>query len=683
MPRLQLPRGRTVLRGGLLFVALLATAELFSSIYLSATAPTLIWPIPGVALAGILLGGPALWPAVALAIFVHQSLQGSSFVLALGLAFANTVQPLIGAWLLNRFGFTKAFSRVPETLAFAAVAFFITMIVPTIGLLVLALDDYAMPRGLSGTWFPWWIGQMLSVLIITPLLTRWLSNPFFNRTTWERIEIVLAFVSLIAIDLLLFWTPFVDLGGVPLIYLVLGPFLWFALRIGPRFMTLALFVNAALALSGTAYAATRAGNILALGDMLFQTEIFIIMISFIFLVLAAIAKERKDTADDLRKNVEELEDAVERIRKEDEAKSRFIATLAHELRNPLAPLMTSLEVLKLEKPAPGRIGAMASAMEEHVKTMRHLLDDLLDISRITREKLTLQKESVELAGIVSKSVRTIAPIIEERGHTLTVELPGRAITLEADPVRLEQILVNLLNNAAKYTEPGGTITLLAEVTDQALIIRVRDSGIGIDSDVLEQVFEPFFQLNSNDRRVSGLGIGLSLTRNLVEMHGGRITAQSDGAGRGSEFIVRLPLQNLVYKDTGSVEGIPAPTEPSEDRKFRILVVDDNQAAADGLVKLLTLRGHAASAVYTGEDGIRHAPVYGPDVVLLDIGLPDMEGYDVARALKADDSVEATLIALTGYGQESDIRKAEKAGFDHHLTKPAGLAEIEELLRRIA
>ncbi|KND47483.1 MAG: two-component system, NarL family, sensor histidine kinase EvgS [Parcubacteria bacterium C7867-004] len=673
---------RNLFWNAVLFAAVFAAAEIFSHLYFAGgTSPALILPASGIALAGVIIGGPLLWPGVFLGIFLHQLLSGSSLVIGIGIALANTLQALVGAWLLRKLGFNSFFSRVPDTIAFTVVAVFATMIVPTVGSLALAVAGYPFPRGYVGTWMPWWIGQVLSALIVTALLVRWLPKLSVQRTKVEWFEASAALTSLVLVDLLLFWTPYRELGGLPLIYLILGPLLWIALRVGPRFMTLALFLNAVLALTGTAVMALSGGNATELGELLFQTEIFIIMISFIFLILVSIAEERKDTANDLRHNVRDLEHALERIQREDEAKSRFIATLAHELRNPLAPLMTSLELLSLEKSPTSDTQKVAGEMIEHVKTMRHLLDDLLDISRISREKLTLSLEHVELHGIIAKSARTVEPLMLERRHTLTVSLPEGAVSFEADPIRLEQIIVNLLNNAAKYTEPGGTITLAASIEERTLVIRVRDSGIGMDQAMLERVFEPFFQIEHGGRTISGLGIGLSLTKNLVQMHGGRISALSEGTGLGSEFVVRIPLKEFAEKRTAAIS--PTTAMESDEHRFRILVIDDNRAAADGLVKLLKLRGHEASAVYTGEEGLAKAPEYKPEVVLLDIGLPDMEGYDVAKGLKADERVSAVLIALTGYGQDADIRKAEKAGFDYHLTKPAGLAEIEELLAKIA
>lgn len=672
--------GRNWLHMALLFITYLLAAQVFSYFYAFVpTAPALIWPASGIALAGLILGGVSLWPAILLAAVVHQLLNGSALLVAIGLGVANALQPAIGAWLLKRFGFRNSFSKVPDTLVFILVALFITVIVPALGTLTFMLAERMLPQSVEDTFIPWWIGQILSALILTPLLVRWVPKFSFTRTHDEIVEAWLAIATVVGIGALLYWTPYREIAQVPLVYLILGPFLWIALRIGPRFMTLALFLNAVLALAGTAYLSVTGGTTDMLGNELLQTEIFIIMISLIFLLLVTVAEERKDTANDLRDNVRRLEDAVERIRKEDEAKSRFIATLAHELRNPLAPLMSSLEIMKLERPEAARAGELAEGMADHLKTMRHLLDDLLDISRISREKLSLQKEHVDLQTVLSRSERTVAPLIASRDQAFTMNMPDEAIRLEADPVRLEQVFVNLLNNAAKYTEPEGSITLTARTEGPYAVVTVTDTGIGMDSALLEHVFEPFFQIDQPGKLRAGLGIGLSLTKNLVEMHDGTIEAASAGSGLGSTFTVRIPLPANSGRTSAAV--VPATTEPSSGG-FRILVVDDNRAAADALAKLLALRGNVTEAVYAGEEAIERAPAFRPDVILLDIGLPDMEGYDVARAIRSDASVEATLIALTGYGQESDIRKAKKAGFDHHLVKPAGLAEIEEILNGI-
>jgi signal transduction histidine kinase/CheY-like chemotaxis protein len=663
----------------LLFLAYLLSAQIFSYLYASIpTAPVLVWPSSGIAVAGLMLGSIGLWPAVFAGALVHGILYGSALATTIGIAAASALQAIVGAYVLKRFGFTNSFSRVPHTIAFILTAIFVTFIVPSIGMLAALIESTPLPQSPLGVFIPWWIAQILSVLIITPLLVRWLPRFKFKRTRKELFEAWLSIASIAAVGFLLYWTPYHEIADLPLVYIILVPLLWIALRIGPRFMTLALFLNAILALGGTAYLTVSSGDSALLGQALLQTEIFVIMISLIFLLLVTVAEERKDTANDLRKNVKRLENAIERIRKEDEAKSRFIATLAHELRNPLAPLMSSLEILKLTSPDK-QTETLAQDMTSHLKTMRHLLNDLLDISRISREKLLLQKERVDLNAIINRSARTVERLISEHMHTLVFDLPDTAIMFEGDPVRLEQVFVNLFNNAAKYTEPGGTITVSAEVSREFVTIRVKDTGIGMSEDLLEHVFEAFFQIEQKNKLHAGLGIGLSLTKNLVEMHGGTIEAKSAGLGKGSELIVRLPLTESLLQ--------PARNETRTDMHpndgLRILIVDDNRAAADALAKLLALRGNVTEAVYMGDEAIERAPKFCPQVVLLDIGLPNMDGYEVAKLLRKDQNFSATLVALTGYGQESDIRKATKAGFDHHLTKPAGLAEIEEVLGSIA
>ncbi|MDP2815466.1 MAG: ATP-binding protein, partial [Rectinemataceae bacterium] len=622
--------GRNLLYMVLLFLAYLLSAQVFSYFYATIpSAPILVWPSSGIALAGLILGGIGLWPAVFMGALVHNILYGSTTAAILGLAVANALQAVVGAYFLKRFGFTNSFSRVPHTIAFILTAVFVTLIVPSLGMLALLIGDVPLVRSPLGIYIPWWIAQMLSVLIVTPFLVRWLPRFRFTRTKREMLEAWLSIASVVGVGFLLYWTPYHEIADVPLVYLILVPLLWIALRIGPRFMTLALFLNAALALGGTAYLTVSSGSIEILGQTLLQTEIFIIVISFIFLLLVTVAEERKDISNDLRENVRRLEDAIERVRKEDEAKSRFIATLAHELRNPLAPLMSSLEILKLAPPSAQQTSELANGMTDHMRTMRRLLDDLLDISRISREKLLLQKERVDLNAIITQSARAVDRLMNERSHTLVLDLPDTAIMFEADPVRLEQVFVNLLNNAAKYTEPGGTITVGAKVAQEFVTVSVVDTGIGMDENLLEHVFEAFFQIEQPGKMHAGLGIGLSLTKNLVEMHGGTIEAKSAGVDQGSEFMVRLPLSDSLPEATTNHTRV----DMQSNGGLRILIVDDNRAAADALAKLLALRGNVTEAVYASEDAIERAPTFCPEVVLLDIGLPNMDGYEVAKHLR--------------------------------------------------
>lgn len=377
-------------------------------------------------------------------------------------------------------------------------------------------------------------------------------------------------------------------------------------------------------------------------------------------------------------DVTERKRAEEALREADRRKNEFLAMLGHELRNPLAPIRNAVEVLGLLGASEPRIDWCREVIDRQVSHLSRLVDDLLDISRITQGKVTLQKEAFDLAMIVSRAVETTRPLIEERGHRLILALPREPVLLEADLVRLAQVLANLLNNAAKYTPEGGEIRLSAESEGQDAVIRVSDNGLGIPPAMINRVFELFVQGDQSlARSEGGLGIGLTLVRSLVEMHGGTVEARSDGPGRGSEMVVRLPV--LVPERAESRPPSPRLSSPSGAR--RILVVDDNQDSAESLAFLLELQGHEVRAAFDGPQALDLARSFEPHLVVLDIGLPRMDGYEVALRLREERGKDGlVLIALTGYGQEEDLRRSREAGFDHHLVKPADLEKLQELLR---
>src|SRR5262245_34606857 len=382
-------------------------------------------------------------------------------------------------------------------------------------------------------------------------------------------------------------------------------------------------------------------------------------------------------------------DLIERLRMEealneaDRRKDEFLATLAHELRNPLAPIRNALELLRRGSGDATLIEKARSMMGRQVGQMVRLVDDLLDISRITRGKLQLRKERVELADILNAAVETARPLIEASAHELTVTLPSQPVPVQADPTRLAQVLANLLNNAAKYTEKAGHIWLTAERRGGEAVVSVRDTGIGIPAEPLPRLFEMFSQVSSAlERSQGGLGIGLALVKGLVEMHGGRVEARSGGVGSGSEFTVTLPVAEAPMQAT------PEPGDDGEPTgcrsKYRILVVDDNRDAADSLTMMLTMMGHDIQKAYDGLEAVQAAAAFRPDVVLLDIGLRKMNGYEAARHIRQQPwGRPMTLIAVTGWGQEEDRRRAFEAGFDHHLTKPVEPAALEKLLAALA
>jgi signal transduction histidine kinase/CheY-like chemotaxis protein len=368
------------------------------------------------------------------------------------------------------------------------------------------------------------------------------------------------------------------------------------------------------------------------------------------------------------------------LREADRRKDEFLATLAHELRNPLAPIRNSLQVLKMPRVDAATAEKTREIMERQVHHLVRLVDDLLDVSRVMRGKIDLRRQQVELASVVARAVETAQPLIDAQGHRLDVTAPPESLRLDADPVRLAQVVSNLLTNAAKYTEANGRIRLTARREGDEALLTVRDNGIGIAPDMLLHVFDLFVQADhATTKTQGGLGIGLTLVKNLVEMHGGSVTAHSRGLGEGSEFVVRLPLAKHEPL-------LPEPEENNEKQivslksGHRLLVVDDNHDAAESLAMLLQLQGHDVKVVNDGRSALEVAETFRPHLVFLDIGMPGMDGYEVACKLRQTPGLEkTTLAALTGWGQHSDRRRTAEAGFDHHLVKPPEPDEVERVV----
>lgn len=358
------------------------------------------------------------------------------------------------------------------------------------------------------------------------------------------------------------------------------------------------------------------------------------------------------------------------LREDDRKKDEFLATLAHELRNPLAPIRHAIHIAKSPQASDGQIRWSHEVIERQVQHMSLLLDDLLEVARITRGKLQLRKEVIDLSAVIQGVIDSTRPLIEARHHTLDVRLPTEPLRLEADPMRLAQVFSNLLTNAAKYTDVGGTIGVSAHYEGDIIVARVSDTGIGIPPEALPRIFEMFSQVqHAIDRAAGGLGIGLALSKGLVTLHGGTITAQSEGVGHGSTFTVRLP----AFKSEQATEpprASPLTAMPAAPQRHKVLVVDDNRDAAESLALLIQLDGHETRLAHDGLEALAVADAFRPDIVLLDIGLPHLNGYEVAQRLRAAHwGAHLTLIALTGWGQREDRERAIHAGFDHHLTKP--------------
>ncbi len=360
----------------------------------------------------------------------------------------------------------------------------------------------------------------------------------------------------------------------------------------------------------------------------------------------------------------------------DRRKDEFLATLAHELRNPLAPIRTGLDILRIRSGDAQATQRATDIMERQLRQMVRLVDDLLDVSRINTGKFAIKMGRVELKAVVNDALEVVRSYIELHGHELVIDLPDRPVFLHGDATRLAQILSNLLNNAAKYTNRGGRVSLAARVEDRTLIVNVTDNGIGIAPDMLHNVFDMVVQVDSTlERTNAGLGVGLSLARRLVELHGGGIEAHSAGLNRGSEFVVRLPI---VVEPELPAKSVPAAFMTSE--TYRILLADDNVDFVNSIGALLSAMGHSVVITHNGPDALTAAGRFCPDYAFLDIGLPQMSGYDLARGIRRLSCGSlTTLIAVTGWGQEKDRQLAFEAGFDHHMVKPVRFEQIEEIL----
>lgn len=375
--------------------------------------------------------------------------------------------------------------------------------------------------------------------------------------------------------------------------------------------------------------------------------------------------------------------AQQALHEVNQRKDEFLAMLAHELRNPLAPIRNAAQILRLHGKGNTKLEWARSVIERQSRHLTRLVDDLLDVSRMVRGQISLEKGPLDLSDVVRHALETSRPLVRERKHQLTVTLPGEPLPLEGDLTRLSQVVANLLINAAKYTPEGGHIWLEAERNDGEIVLRVRDTGMGISSGLLPHIFDLFTQgARTLDRAQGGLGIGLTLVKRIVEMHGGRVEARSAGAGAGSEFTVHLPVHvGRPPRGAETQSRVPAATAGSQ---VRILVVDDNVDAAESIAMLLSLEGYKVQSVHAAQAALEAAQSFQPHLVLLDIGLPGMDGYEVARRLRAQQRIERLrLVAITGYGQQSDRERAREAGFDEHLVKPVDPDALHEVLGAIA
>ncbi len=748
---------------------------LFASVHASATA---VWPPTGIALAALLLLGPRIWPAVAAGAFVVNVTTAGSVATSLGIALGNTLEALIGCWLVERFAHGRAaFERPRGIFAFAAVVVPGAAVAATIGVLTLQLGGFAPPADAAAIWITWALGDITGALIVAPLLILWTAGPGSLALRRRPIEALALLGGVIGVALVVFAGLAPDgWRQAPLAFVSIPPLLWAAIRFGRREAAAAVVVLMTIAVAGT----MRAFGPFALlppAHSLLVLQSFLATMAVMTLVVAALVRSREREGsllqtiidripvmitmydantrvlrlnreferltgwsteaargvdllarcypdptyrDEVRAYMDSVRDGwrdiamttrdgrvlqtswsnirlpddtrigigldvTERRRTEDEReraraqaeeasriKDEFFAMLGHELRNPLGAITTALHVIDTGAPGDERSAQAREIVARQVRHLVHLVDDLLDVTRLTTGKITLGRLPVDLAAVARRVVSALAATTPTRRLRCDA---GEAVWIEADETRLEQILANLLGNAVKFTPAGGRVTVAVAARDGEATLRVEDTGAGIAADVLPRIFDLFVQGHTGlHRPAPGLGIGLTLVKRLVDLHGGRIEASSEGPGRGSVFTARFPLHSPPR------EAADAPPRSDGVRiRRRVLIVEDNDDARAMLRHLLEQAGHEVHDAADGLTGLDRALALQPDAAVIDIGLPGLDGYEVARRVRAAGRAEVLLVAVSGYGQSGDRQRSGEAGFDAHLTKPLDPLALESLL----
>lgn len=684
---------------GVLVVLYFATAKMSLSLAIPPGYATAVWPPAGLALAALLLVGNRLWPGIWLgAAAVNFTVQGSTVSAAL-IGTGNTLEALVGAALLRSYiGVPRTFDRSEQVFKFVALAAAASTVAATFGVASIAIEGESTWSSLATNWWTWWQGDISAIIVITPLLLCWTDRAAPRWPVRKKIEALVVTFALAVVGYGVFGSSGATRDFHALPFVTLPIIVWAAFRFDQRGVTAAITALCALAIAYTVFGqgpfssgSTNVSLLLLLA--------FICAVAMTGLVISAIVGELRRALEALRCSHDELEQRVASRTQELEAANRslqeeirriemlerserrineFLAMLGHELRNPLAPIRNALDLMRIRSVGDSTHEWSRNIIDRQVMQLTRLVDDLLDVGRITSGKIVLRKEPVEMNAAVLRAVESCQPQIDARRHTLELLLSREPLLVDGDLVRLSQIVLNLLNNAVKYTPDGGKIQIALEHEGDCALVRVKDTGIGMSASLIPVAFDLFVQeKHSLSRTEGGLGVGLTVVRHLVQMHGGSVTARSGGAGMGSEFVVRLPMLTLKLKAREPDSNWQPKSPPA---KRRILIVDDNHDSADSLASLLSAAGHEVRTRYDGPAVSSAAEEFQPHLVLLDIGLPKMNGYEVARQLRNSAKLRnAVLVAFTGYGTDDDRQQAREAGFDYHLVKPLEPEALERII----
>ena len=629
-----------------------------------------VWPPAGIALASLLLLGYRAWPAVFVGAFFVNSLTSGNIVASLGLATGNTLEAICGAWMINRFANGKnVFSRPQNVFKFAGAAILSTLVSPSVGVTTLAMYGLAKWSNYGSVWTTWWLGDATGELIFAPLILLWLVPSARRWTRAQIVEVSILLLLLVLASEVAFggWF-FLSVKNHPIAF-ICGPIvLWTAFRFTQRETATGIAVLAGIALWGTLHGYGP----FAVADenqALLTVQTWTAVLAVTAMALSAAMSEYWRT----QATLEQQKAAVEAAHR---TKDTFLAMLSHELRTPLTPVLVALDSLERDSTSAAEFKGAISMIRRNVELESQLIDDLLDLTRIAKDKLQLKFDPLDSHEIISNVVAICRPESEARRLHVHVQLRAGAHWISADAAKFQQIIWNLLKNAIKFTPEGGDITISStNRSPQVLEITVRDTGIGMEPDIMTRIFNPFEQgEQSFQRRYGGLGLGLAISKSLAQAHSGSLTAHSEGRDRGSTFVLIMPT--VSPPQAVVIEAVAPPSTPS----LRILLVEDHPDTCAALEKLLVRRGHLVAATHSMRAAMEAAARAPFDLLISDIALPDGSGTELMTYLRAMSNMRG--IAISGFGMNGDVNRSIEAGFAEHLVKPVKLEKLEEAIARV-
>ena len=630
-----------------------------------------VWPPAGIALAALLVLGYRIWPAIFVGAFVVNFWTTLNILSSIGIAGGNTLEAICGAWLVNRFANgTRVFDRPQDVFKFALATLVSAAVSPSLGVTSLALTGFANWSNFWPIWSTWWLGDASGVLILTPFLVLW--SVASTQRKWnehEVIEVSVLLLLLFVLGEMVFggWLP-VSARNYPLSF-ICGPIvIWTAFRFTPRETATGIFILSSIAIWGTLRGfgpfVLRTEN-----QSLLMLQAWTAALTITAMAIAAAISERNRA----QTAIEQQKDAVEAANR---TKDNFLAMLSHELRTPLTPVMAALDTLEANGLQTSESKNSLSMIRRNVELESQLIDDLLDLTRIAKDKLQLRFGPLDAHEVISNVIEMCRPEADVRNLKLHVNLRGGAHHISGDAAKFQQIVWNLLKNAIKFTADNGEITISTTNPEpQLLAISVHDTGIGIDPDIMNRIFDPFEQgERAFQRRYGGLGLGLAISKSLAQAHGGTLIARSEGRERGSTFVLTMktvPPPPRIVKLTS-----PVP----ESRPLRILLVDDHQDTCVALERLLVRRGHLVAAAHNVRSAMETAARNSFDLLISDIALPDGSGTELMTYLRAISHIPG--IAISGFGMNGDVQKSLDAGFIEHLVKPVKMESLEAAIDRV-